>query len=97
MPKKRKSVGKRNSQAVLQRLSRIESTEQKLLQEEKKVEQEAELPKEASPIQNEIEEESIGGKLHKTQLHYNIQIHLPESRDSLVYDVLFRSLKKHLF
>lgn len=33
----------------------------------------------------------------KTQLHYNIQIHLPESRDPAVYDTLFTALKKHLF
>lgn len=30
-------------------------------------------------------------------LHYNIQIILPESRDPQVYDILFRSLKEHLF
>jgi hypothetical protein len=30
-------------------------------------------------------------------LHYNIQIHLPESRDSSVYDAIFKSLKQHLF
>ena len=30
-------------------------------------------------------------------LVYNIQLHLPESRDPAVYDVLFRSLKDHLF
>ena len=29
-------------------------------------------------------------------LHYNIQIHLPISRDKAVYDALFQSLKKHL-
>lgn len=34
---------------------------------------------------------SLGG------LHYNIQIILPESRDPQVYDVLFRSLREHLF
>jgi len=33
----------------------------------------------------------------KPELHYNIQIHLPESRDPAVYDVLFTALKKHLF
>lgn len=32
-----------------------------------------------------------------TQLHYNIQIHLPETRDPAVYDAIFRSLKEHLF
>lgn len=36
------------------------------------------------------------GKTPLTQLHYNIQIHLPESRDQAVYDVLFKSLKDHL-
>jgi hypothetical protein len=30
-------------------------------------------------------------------LVYNIQIQLPESRDSAVYDALFRSLRTHLF
>jgi len=30
------------------------------------------------------------------QLHYNIQIHLPESRDPAVFDAIFRSLKEHL-
>lgn len=29
-------------------------------------------------------------------LVYNIQIHLPETRDMAVYDALFRSLKEHL-
>ena len=31
-----------------------------------------------------------------TQMHYNIQIHLPETRDVAVYDAIFESLKKHL-
>lgn len=29
-------------------------------------------------------------------LHYNIQIHLPESRDPAVFDAIFKSLKQHL-
>lgn len=29
-------------------------------------------------------------------LHYNIQIHLPETKDSAVYDAIFKSLKEHL-
>lgn len=33
---------------------------------------------------------------HLASLHYNIQIHLPESRDIAVYDAIFRSLKEHL-
>lgn len=31
------------------------------------------------------------------QFHYNIQVHLPESRDESVYDAIFKSLRKHLF
>jgi len=31
-----------------------------------------------------------------TELHYNIQIHLPETRDIAVYDAIFESLRKHL-
>ena len=30
------------------------------------------------------------------QLHYNIQIHLPETRDMAVYDSIFQSLRRHL-
>ncbi|MEQ9376396.1 MAG: DUF5343 domain-containing protein [Imperialibacter sp.] len=30
-------------------------------------------------------------------LHYNIEIHLPETRDTAVYDAIFKSLKEHLF
>jgi len=43
------------------------------------------------------QEEDASVKVRKTQLHYNIQIHLPESRDQAVYDAIFKSLRKHLF
>ena len=36
----------------------------------------------------------VASKLQNTQLHYNIQIHLPESRDQAVYDAIFKSLKE---
>jgi Family of unknown function (DUF5343) len=45
----------------------------------------------------EDEDEDTSAKLQKAELHYNIQIHLPESRDQAVYDAIFKSLKKHLF
>ena len=32
----------------------------------------------------------------KMNLHYNIQIHLPETTNMAVYDAIFQSLKKHL-
>jgi len=49
-------------------------------------------------ITDEYEATDVPNKsFGETQLHYNIQIHLPESRDQAVYDVLFKSLRKHLF
>ena len=32
-----------------------------------------------------------------TDLHYNIQIHLPATKDLEVYNAIFKSLKEHLF
>lgn len=34
--------------------------------------------------------------LRSTSLHYNIQIHLPATKDLEVYNAIFRSLKEHL-
>lgn len=42
------------------------------------------------------EEIPVSNKPNRSQLHYNIQIHLPESRDPKVYDAIFESLNKHL-
>lgn len=36
------------------------------------------------------------GRRQPAQLHYNIQIHLPESRDPAVFEAIFRSLKQHI-
>ena len=45
-----------------------------------------------------IEEKIISNpKKEKLELHYDIQIHLPETRDESVYDAIFSSMKKHLF
>jgi hypothetical protein len=51
---------------------------------------------EREPLSREVtdQSETMPGKL--SSLVYNIQIHLPESRDPAVYDVLFRSLREHL-
>jgi len=35
-------------------------------------------------------------KAIQTEMHYNIQIHLPETRDMAVYEAIFKSLKEHL-
>lgn len=66
-------------------------------EKKEKVPQQEVNPAPKSTIQEDIEEDRIVEKFNKAQLHYNIQIHLPESRDQAVYDALFRSLRKHLF
>lgn len=40
---------------------------------------------------------AISDEILKTNLHYNIQIHLPVTRDIAVYDAIFKSLRHHLF
>ena len=35
-------------------------------------------------------------RLHLSGLHYNIQIHLPATKDVEVYNAIFKSLKEHL-
>lgn len=57
--------------------------------------EESEKPEISSSVGRGFEEsqEKLGVK---GGLHYNIQIHLPESRDPKVYDAIFESLKRHL-
>ena len=52
---------------------------------------------EATPVteQHKMTHELINKKI-TTEMHYNIQIHLPETRDITVYDAIFKSLKEHL-
>jgi len=40
---------------------------------------------------------SEGSVLGRTGLHYNIQIHLPATKDVEVYNAIFKSLREHLF
>lgn len=42
-----------------------------------------------------LEKRSAAG-VSKLQLHYNIQIHLPESRDPAVFDAIFDALRRHI-
>ncbi|WP_198142771.1 DUF5343 domain-containing protein [Selenomonas sp. oral taxon 138] len=49
------------------------------------------------PTQQEVDQTAVmSGGSTKMNLHYNIQIHLPETTNAAVYDVIFQSLKKHL-
>jgi hypothetical protein len=66
----------------------------------KELDQKAPDSKQTKPeeILDQLEEEDgLSAKLQQPHLHYNFQIHLPESRDQAVYDAIFKSLKKHLF
>lgn len=48
--------------------------------------------KDSVSVKTPVEKESD----NKLNLHYNIQIHLPETTNMAVYDAIFQSLKKHL-
>lgn len=46
--------------------------------------------------QNAVKSQQYGHPDSQMNLHYNIQIHLPETTNMAVYDAIFQSLKKHL-
>ena len=49
------------------------------------------------PVKNvEEQHRESSTRLRLKELHYNIQIVLPETRDVAVFDAIFESLKKHL-
>lgn len=55
--------------------------------------------KEKAIVQDETKDIKLEEKkqlFEEPQFHYNIQIHLPETRDSAVYDAIFKSLREHL-
>lgn len=54
------------------------------------------IPIEKNKIENTIAGPVPGYNKTIPSLNYNIQIHLPETRDSAVYDAIFKSLKDHL-
>jgi hypothetical protein len=64
------------------------------------VSESAEQPAEDAPTQDPVSEArptpAPGAGVSLGGLVYNIQIHLPDTRDQAVYDALFRSLKSHL-
>jgi acetoin utilization deacetylase AcuC-like enzyme len=41
-------------------------------------------------------EEKAQRRISTSGLHYNIQIHLPATKDAEVYNAIFKSLKEHL-
>ncbi len=51
---------------------------------------------EAEEVRPKPESSAERATIKPLQLHYNIQIHLPESRDPAVFDAIFQALRKHL-
>ena len=63
----------------------------------KEVEEEQDMNIDESVQNNTIlKEKVVTGKEKKMELHYNIQVHLPETTNMAVYDAIFQSLKRHL-
>jgi Family of unknown function (DUF5343) len=50
----------------------------------------------AASIPNDDERGAQKHRVHSPGLHYNIQIHLPASKDVEVYNAIFKSLREHL-
>ena len=55
-----------------------------------------EQPKEARSEQDKLGVREAQGRIALRELHYNIQIVLPETRDVAVFDAIFEALQKHL-
>jgi Family of unknown function (DUF5343) len=70
-------------------LADLNTTPKPLAKLDKKNSDEASIVPGAEPPQG-------GGFLTPTGLHYNIQIHLPATKDIEVYNAIFKSLKEHL-
>lgn len=59
----------------------------------KKTPQDSPAENPVPPVDTPVPPEPL---VRELELHYNIQIILPESRDQAVYDALFSSLRRHL-
>lgn len=64
--------------------------EEQKVEEKKPVEAEPDVPPSIKPA------EPIVPPPGRTSLHYDIQIHLPATKDVEVYNAIFKSLKEHL-
>jgi hypothetical protein len=54
-------------------------------------------PPAATAAENRGNGEGVSSQIHPAGLHYNIQIHLPATKDIEVYNAIFKSLREHLF
>jgi hypothetical protein len=65
-------------------------------QAEEKVDDESKLERNEEKTRTEAKGRDGVKQLEMRELHYNIQIVLPETRDPAVFDAIFESLRKHL-
>lgn len=63
----------------------------------KKIEKESEADKSETKATEQPSSVTGGSAIYPAGLHYNIQIHLPATKDVEVYNAIFKSLKEHLF
>ncbi|PKO84754.1 MAG: hypothetical protein CVU17_00785 [Betaproteobacteria bacterium HGW-Betaproteobacteria-11] len=61
-----------------------------------KIEKAADLEKPKTPEKPQHVDAAAAQTGKPLQLHYDIHIHLPESRDPAVFDAIFEAMKKHL-
>ena len=61
----------------------------KPVEKTKEEKEDSSQPKETSKVPSSLPISNVG-------LHYNIQIHLPATKDVEVYNAIFKSLKEHL-
>lgn len=55
------------------------------------------VPNSSTSNEDKSKTESAPINVQSPALHYNIQIHLPATKDIEVYNAIFKSLKEHLF
>lgn len=51
----------------------------------------------SADIERSTASQTFGAQTNAMGLHYNIQIHLPATKDVEVYNAIFKSLRSHLF
>ena len=78
----------------LLKLSDLKASPSKAKSEENEGNKESE--KEKLGTENQSTRDTGVPPIHTSSLHYNIQIHLPATKDVEVYNALFKSLREHL-
>lgn len=73
----------------------VSSTASDAKEENEKIEKD-DVREDKVNVNNTIPSQQTSVQKNELGLHYNIQIHLPETTNMAVYDAIFQSIKKHL-